>query len=38
MWEYTDKVKEYFLKPKNVGEVENPMPSARWGASSAAMP
>ena len=23
MWEYTDKVKEYFLKPKNVGEVEN---------------
>ncbi|HEX7504626.1 MAG TPA: iron-sulfur cluster assembly scaffold protein, partial [Syntrophales bacterium] len=24
MWEYTDKVKEYFLKPKNVGEVENP--------------
>jgi len=24
MWEYTDKVKEYFLKPKNVGEVEKP--------------
>ena len=24
MWEYTDKVKELFLKPKNVGEVENP--------------
>lgn len=24
MWEYTDKVKEYFLKPRNVGEVENP--------------
>jgi NifU-like protein len=24
MWEYTDKVKEFFLKPKNVGEVENP--------------
>ena len=24
MWEYTDKVKEHFLNPKNVGEVENP--------------
>ncbi len=24
MWEYTDKVKELFLKPKNIGEVENP--------------
>ena len=24
MWEYTDKVKEYFLKPKNIGEIENP--------------
>lgn len=24
MWEYTDKVKEYFLQPKNIGEVENP--------------
>jgi len=23
MWEYTDKVKEYFLKPKNIGEIEN---------------
>lgn len=23
MWEYTDKVKEYFLKPKNVGKIEN---------------
>ncbi len=23
-WEYTDKVKEYYRKPKNVGEVENP--------------
>lgn len=22
MWEYTDKVKEYFLNPRNVGEVE----------------
>lgn len=24
MWEYTNKVKEYFLKPRNVGEVESP--------------
>lgn len=24
MWEYTDKVKEFFLNPKNVGEIENP--------------
>jgi NifU-like protein len=23
MWEYTDKVKEHFLKPRNAGEVEN---------------
>ncbi len=24
MWEYTDKVKEHFKNPKNVGEIENP--------------
>jgi len=24
MWEYTDKVKEHFFKPRNVGEIENP--------------
>jgi len=24
MWEYTDKVKEFFLNPKNIGEIENP--------------
>jgi NifU-like protein len=23
MWEYTDKVKKYFLKPKNIGAIEN---------------
>jgi len=24
MWEYTDKVKNFFLHPKNIGEIENP--------------
>jgi NifU-like protein len=24
MWDYTQKVKEFFLKPKNIGEIENP--------------
>ncbi len=24
MWEYTEKVKDFFLKPKNIGEIENP--------------
>lgn len=24
MWEYTDKVKEHFLHPKNIGEIKNP--------------
>ena len=24
MWDYTDKVKEYYTNPKNVGELENP--------------
>lgn len=23
MWDYTDKVKEYFLHPKNVGVIED---------------
>jgi len=32
MWEYTDKVKEYFLKPLNVGEVENPDGVAEVGS------
>ena len=24
MWEYTDKVKEHFINPRNVGEIINP--------------
>src|SRR4030043_448868 len=24
MWDYTKKVKEFFLHPKNVGEIKNP--------------
>lgn len=24
MWDYTDKVREHYLHPKNVGEIENP--------------
>ncbi len=24
MWDYTDKVMDYFKNPKNVGEIENP--------------
>lgn len=24
MWEYTDKLKDFFLNPKNAGEIENP--------------
>lgn len=32
MWEYTDKVKEHFLNPRNVGEIENPDAEAMTGS------
>ncbi len=32
MWEYTDKVKEHFLNPRNVGEVEAPDGIAEVGS------
>ena len=32
MWEYTDKVREHFLNPQNVGEVENPDGVAEVGS------
>ena len=32
MWEYTDKVREHFLNPKNVGEIENPDGVAEVGS------
>ncbi len=32
MWEYTDKVREHFLNPRNAGEVENPDGVAEVGS------
>lgn len=32
MWEYTDQVKEHFLNPRNVGEIENPDGVAEVGS------
>jgi NifU-like protein len=32
MWEYSDKVKEHFLNPRNTGEVENPDGVAEVGS------
>jgi len=32
MWEYTDKVKEHFLKPRNVGEIQDPDGLAEVGS------
>ncbi len=32
MWEYTDKVKEHFLNPRNAGEIENPDAVAEVGS------
>lgn len=32
MWEYTDKVKDLFLHPKNVGEIKNPDATGEVGS------
>ncbi len=32
MWEYTDKLKDHFLNPRNVGDVENPDGAAEVGS------
>jgi NifU-like protein len=32
MWDYTDKVKDYFLNPRNVGEIEDPDGVAEVGS------
>ncbi len=32
MWDYTEKMKEYFLNPRNVGEIENPDGVAEVGS------
>ncbi len=34
MWDYTDKVKDHFLHPRNVGEVENPSGLGEVGSLS----
>jgi NifU-like protein len=34
MWEYSDKVKEHFLHPRNVGEIENPDAVGEVGSMS----
>ena len=32
MWEYTDKVREHFLNPRNAGEIEDPDGVAEVGS------
>lgn len=33
MWNYTDKVMDHFLHPRNVGEIENPDGVGEVGAT-----
>ena len=34
MWDYTDKVQEHFINPKNVGEIEQPSGMGEVGSLS----
>lgn len=38
MWNYTDKVMDHFLHPRNVGEIENPDGVGEVGNAAAATP
>jgi len=37
MWDYRIGVKDHFLNPRNVGEIENPDGLGRWGPLRAEM-